>query len=80
LYSSFQPAQATEPGEKALIIIVHIDPESGEFTTSSSATIPAQTQRAQQSAFDPAVNRIFARFKDAGAVTRGSASVAVRTQ
>jgi hypothetical protein len=31
-------------------------------------------------AFDPAVNRIFVRFKDAGAVTRGSTSVAVRTQ
>ena len=30
--------------------------------------------------FDPAVNRIFLRFKDAGGVTRGSASVAVRTQ
>ncbi len=30
--------------------------------------------------FDPAANRIFARFKDAGGVTRGSTSVAVRTQ
>jgi hypothetical protein len=30
--------------------------------------------------FDPAANRISARFKDAGAVTRGSTSVAVRTQ
>jgi hypothetical protein len=30
--------------------------------------------------FDPAANRIFVRFKDAGAVTRGSTSVAVRTQ
>ena len=30
--------------------------------------------------FDPAVNRIFVRFKDGGAVTRGSTSVAVRTQ
>jgi hypothetical protein len=29
--------------------------------------------------FDPAVNRIFVRFKDAGGVTRGSTSVAVRT-
>jgi hypothetical protein len=28
--------------------------------------------------FDPAVNRIFVRFKDRGGVTRGSASVAVR--
>jgi hypothetical protein len=30
--------------------------------------------------FDPASNRIFVRFKDAGGVTRGSPSVAVRTQ
>jgi len=31
-------------------------------------------------AFDPSANRIFVRFKDAGDVTRGSTSVAVRTQ
>ena len=31
-------------------------------------------------AFDPAGNRIFVRFKDAGNITRGSTSVAVRTQ
>lgn len=30
--------------------------------------------------FNPAVNRVFVRFKDAGAVTRGATSVAVRTQ
>jgi hypothetical protein len=30
--------------------------------------------------FDPAANRIFVRFKDASGVTRGSTSVAVRTQ
>ncbi len=30
--------------------------------------------------FSPAANRIFVRFKDAGGVTRGSTSVAVRTQ
>jgi hypothetical protein len=30
--------------------------------------------------FDPALNRIFVRFKDGGGVTRGSTSVAVRTQ
>jgi hypothetical protein len=30
--------------------------------------------------FDPALNRIFVRFKDGGNVTRGSTSVAVRTQ
>ncbi len=30
--------------------------------------------------FDPAANRIFVRFRDAGGVTRGSTSVAVRTR
>jgi N-acetylneuraminic acid mutarotase len=30
--------------------------------------------------FDPAVNRIFVRFKDSESITRGSTSVAVRTQ
>jgi hypothetical protein len=30
--------------------------------------------------FNPATNRIFVRFKDGGGVTRGSTSVAVRTQ
>jgi hypothetical protein len=30
--------------------------------------------------FDPAANRVFVRFKDAGGVIRGSTSVAVRTQ
>ena len=31
-------------------------------------------------AFNPATNRVFVRFKDSGAVTRGSTSVAVRTE
>ncbi|HSF57201.1 MAG TPA: hypothetical protein VLD83_03960 [Candidatus Binatia bacterium] len=30
--------------------------------------------------FDPAANRIFVRFKNSGNITRGSTSVAVRTQ
>jgi hypothetical protein len=30
--------------------------------------------------FDPAADRIFVRFKDGGGLTRGSTSVAVRTQ
>jgi len=30
--------------------------------------------------FDPAANRVFVRFKDSGDITRGSTSVAVRTQ
>lgn len=44
-------------------------PTFGVFVT-GAGTIP----------FAPAVNRVFVRFKDAGAVTRGSTSVAVGTQ
>jgi hypothetical protein len=40
------------------------------FVTALGAPVP----------FNPAANRIFVRFKDAGNVTRGSTSVAVRTQ
>jgi hypothetical protein len=45
-------------------------PTFGIFPTGTGAPVP----------FDPANNRIFVRFKDAGGVTRGSTSVAVRTQ
>jgi subtilisin family serine protease len=44
-------------------------PTFGIFVT-GAGTVP----------FEPAVNRVFVRFKDAGAITRGSTSVAVRTQ
>ena len=44
-------------------------PTFGVFVA-GTATVP----------FDPANNRIFVRFKDAGLVTRGATSVAVRTQ
>ena len=44
-------------------------PTFGVFVA-GTATVP----------FDPAKNRIFVRFKDAGSVTRGATSVAVRTQ
>jgi hypothetical protein len=45
-------------------------PTFGIFLAGTGAPVP----------FDPAGNRIFVRFKDAGGVTRGSTSVAVRTQ
>jgi len=44
-------------------------PTFGVFVT-GNANVP----------FDPGNNRVFVRFKDAGRVTRGATSVAVRTQ
>src|SRR5262249_13874828 len=44
-------------------------PTFGVFVT-GTGTVP----------FDPAANRVFVRFTDTGAVTRGSTSVAIRTQ
>jgi Protein of unknown function (DUF4038)/Putative collagen-binding domain of a collagenase len=56
----------------------------GSVTTTIAAgatpTFGLFVQGGDNVSFDPAANRIFVRFKDSGAVTRGSTSVAVRTQ
>jgi hypothetical protein len=48
--------------------------------TNATATFGIFVTATANVPFDPAHNRIFVRFKDAGGVTRGSTSVAVRTQ
>jgi hypothetical protein len=50
------------------------------INTNATPTFGIFVQTSANVAFDPALNRIFVRFKDSGAVTRGSTSVAVRTQ
>jgi peptidyl-Asp metalloendopeptidase len=50
------------------------------INTNATPTFGIFVQASANVAFDPALNRIFVRFKDSGAVTRGSTSVAVRTQ
>lgn len=50
------------------------------IATNATPTFSIFAQANGSVAFDPANNRIFVRFKDAGNVTRGSTSVAVRTQ
>ena len=51
-------------------INVSATPTFAIFVAGTGKTVP----------FDPANNRIFVRFKDAGGVTRGATSMAVRTQ
>jgi len=55
-------------GPVVTTINANATPTFGFFVT-PTGTVP----------FDPALNRIFVRFKDAGGVTRGSTSVAVKT-
>ena len=63
---------------------VCLAPQSSTVTTTIDAnatpTFGIFVQGASNVAFNPATSRIFVRFKDAGNVTRGSTSVAVRTQ
>ena len=51
-----------------------------QINANATSTFGIFVQATGNVPFDPAVNRIFVRFKDGGAVTRGSTSVAVRTQ
>jgi photosystem II stability/assembly factor-like uncharacterized protein len=51
-----------------------------QITANETPTFAVFVAGAGTVPFDPATNRIFVRFKDAGGVTRGSTSVAVRTQ
>jgi hypothetical protein len=51
-----------------------------QITANATPTFGIFVQGTDNVPFDPAVNRIFVRFKDGGGVTRGSTSVAVRTQ
>src|SRR5262245_56810312 len=50
------------------------------INANATPTFGIFVQGAGNVAFDPAANRVFVRFKDGGAVIRGSTSVAVRTQ
>jgi len=51
-----------------------------QINTNATPTFAIFAQGGGFVPFDPATNRIFVRFKDGGNVTRGSTSVAVRTQ
>ena len=51
-----------------------------QINTNATPTFAIFVQGTGNVPFDPATNRIFVRFKDTGGATRGSTSVAVRTQ
>ena len=50
------------------------------ISANATPTVGILVQGTAAVPFDPAVNRVFVRFKDIGNVTRGSTSLAVRTQ
>jgi CSLREA domain-containing protein len=53
---------------------------SAQINATATPTFGIFVQGNDNVPFDPVANRIFVRFNDAGVVTRGSTSVAVRTQ
>ena len=74
------------------ILVCQTDPVTGacmsapattvtlQIATNATATFAIFVTGIASVPFDPANNRVFVRFKDAGDVTRGATSVAVRTQ
>jgi subtilisin-like proprotein convertase family protein len=88
-------ADATAAGGGALpvnVVLCQTDPATAQCISALGPTVTTQIDAGQTPTFavfvqgtgsivpfDPASNRIFLRFKDPGAITRGSASVAVRT-
>jgi hypothetical protein len=75
-----------------VVNICETNPANGQCISAINASVTTQinanatptfgifVQGSGNVPFDPAANRIFVRFKDGGGVTRGSTSVAVRTQ
>jgi hypothetical protein len=86
---------SVDTGTAALPVILNLcetNPVTGQCVSSISPTVVTQIDAGETPTFgifvqgngnvpfDPAGNRIFVRFKDGGNVTRGSTSVAIRTQ